>query len=552
MAQPEPKAAALRLVGQPRPPEPPQDERPEVRIDQDVGRNVDALDDALGAADRTLYHRARRLVHVLPAVNVLGVADETPVIREMTAPALLTHIARRVDCRKWLKNEDGERGGEWRIAPAPHRTAVEPLLAQGHWRSIKPLRAIVEAPTLRPDGTVLQVPGYDEASGLLYTPGATFPAVPDAPTQDEAKAALWELANVFCDFPHLSAAHRAVPIAALLTILARPAIDGPCPAFIFDATVRGSGKTLQGDVVHAIASGRRPPHSSLNEQEEEREKVIAGVALKGAPVIFIDNVKGLFGGPMIEAALTSSVVGFRLFGTQQLMEMPWSAVMLVSGNNLQMTDDMMRRCLTSRLESPLEDPTTRTEFAHPELIAWALKERPRLLVLALTMLRSFISHGSPDAGVGTIGEPYGAWCRLIANTIVYCGGANVLDCRPPRESGGLDEAASLRTLLEGWRRIDPTDSGMTAGQIVRALSKESEGPDGVEDLREALETLSPPRSHRVDPRALGYALRRYRGRWVGNVRLVSAMGHNKQQRWRVENRQGQLQDQPAGEPTESR
>lgn len=543
---PEPKTPrGLRLVGQPRPPEPPQDERPEVRLDQDVGRNVDALDDALGAADRTLYHRARRLVSVLPAVNIPGVADETPVLREMTAPSLLTHIARHVDCLKWVVDKEEKGSGEWKIAPAAHRTAVDPLLHQGHWRSIKPIRAIVESPSLRPDGTVLQVPGYDVASGLLYTPGATFPAVPDAPTQDEAKAALWELVNVFCDFPHLSAAHKMVPIAALLTILSRAAIDGPCPAFIFDATVRGSGKTLQGDVVHAIACGRRPPHSTLNEQEEEREKVIAGVALKGAPVIFIDNVKGLFGGPMIEAALTSSVVGFRLFGTQELMEMPWSAVMLVSGNNLQMTDDMMRRCLTSRLESPLEDPTTRTEFAHPELIAWALKERPRLLVLALTMLRSFISHGSPDAGVGTIGEPYGAWCRLIAGTIAYCGGANVLECRPPRESGGLDDITALRALLEGWRRIDTTDSGMTAAQIVRSLAHQGEGPDSLEDLREALETLAPPRGSRVDPRTLGYALRRHRGRWVGQVRLTSVTGHDKTQRWRVEQRQQALEPKPA-------
>jgi hypothetical protein len=483
---------------------------------------------------------------VLPAVNIPGVADETPVLRDMTAPALLTHIARNVDCLKWVVDKKGS--GEWRIAPAAHRTAVDPLLHQGHWRSIKPIRAIVESPSLRPDGTVLQVPGYDVASGLLYTPGATFPPVPDSPTQDEAKAALWELANVFCDFPHLSAAHRAVPIAALLTILARSAIDGPCPAFIFDATVRGSGKTLQGDVVHAIACGRRPPHSTLNEQEEEREKVIAGVALKGAPVIFIDNVKGLFGGPMIEAALTSSVVGFRLFGTQELMEMPWSAVMLVSGNNLQMTDDMMRRCLTSRLESPLEDPTTRTEFAHPELIAWSLKERPRLLVLALTMLRGYISHGSPDAGLGTMGEPYGAWGRLIAGTIAFCGGANVLECRPPRESGGLDDASALRTLLDGWQRIDPMGDGVTSAQIIRVLTHEGESRNGLEDLREALELLAPPRGHRIDPRTLGYVLKRYRGRWLAGRRLQSRTGHGGAQRWSVE-LQAPAQQQLADAPT---
>jgi hypothetical protein len=536
----------LRLVRSPQaPPREPPPESDVVELGGSVAANVDALDDALGLHDPTLYHRGRKLVHVLPAFNVAGVADETPIVRPITAPALLLRISRRLKCvranpptAKAIKEatEQGKDVPPYVPTLPSERLAIAPLMHQGYWRGIRPIRAVVESPTLRPDGSVLQTPGYDAASGYLYEQSAEFPHIPDSPTQAEAKSALWELAQVFGDFPHLNAAHRMVPVAALLTILARAAVDGPTPAFVFDATVRGSGKTMQGDVVHAIACGRRPPHATMSEKEEEREKVLSGYALIAAPVIFIDNVKGLLGGPKLEATLTSSVVGFRILGQPTITELPWLSIMLVSGNNLQLTDDMVRRCLMSRLESPLEDPTTRTEFAHPELVSWALAERPRLLALALTVLRAFLAHGSPDTGAGTLGEPYGAWSRLIPAAIVFAGGANPLECRPPKESGGLEEVGAVRALLEGWSRLDPTGSGLTSAGLVRAVSHAGEGPDGLDDLREAVETLAPPRGAKVSPLALGHALKRYRGRWTGALRLGSRKGHDNVHRWLPESR----------------
>jgi putative DNA primase/helicase len=50
------------------------------------------------------------------------------------------------------------------------------------------LSGVINAPTLRADGSMLSKPGYDSATGLLFAPnGSEFPDIPDRPSHAEAK-----------------------------------------------------------------------------------------------------------------------------------------------------------------------------------------------------------------------------------------------------------------------------------------------------------------------------------------------------------------------------
>ena len=75
------------------------------------------------------------------------------------------------------------------------------------------------------------------------------------------------------DFPHASPAHRAVALAGVLTIVARPAVIGSVPATLHDATTRGTGKTLESDVIHTIGTGRAAAKMGYPANDEELEKV---------------------------------------------------------------------------------------------------------------------------------------------------------------------------------------------------------------------------------------------------------------------------------------
>jgi hypothetical protein len=54
----------------------------------------------------------------------------------------------------------------------------------------------------------------------------------------------------------VDAASHANAIASILTPICRPAVKGPTPLALYDATTQGTGKTLLSEVVSLITSGR--------------------------------------------------------------------------------------------------------------------------------------------------------------------------------------------------------------------------------------------------------------------------------------------------------
>src|SRR5690606_12956696 len=132
---------------------------------------------------------------------------------------------------------------------------------RGRW-ALPELVAVVSRPVLRPDGTVLQTPGYDPASKVLYAPTADFPTVPDRPTRAQARAALDELADLFVDFPFVARSDLSAALAFVLTLVGRRAIEGPCPMFAVRAAAPGTGKNLLVDVVSKLVFGKKAERMS--------------------------------------------------------------------------------------------------------------------------------------------------------------------------------------------------------------------------------------------------------------------------------------------------
>ena len=327
--------------------------------------------------DPLLFQRSHELVHVLGAEppragDRAPVAAETPVVRALTAPALAPRLCQFVEFQRfrppadkavYLAKLNGTPVPDGWTTCAPPASLVASMLAVGDWRGIRRLVGVTETPVMRADGTVFQSAGFDDATGYLYCPNAAYPAVEECPSRDAAVAALGELLDVFSDFPYATPAHASVPIAAILTVVARPAVLGAVPAFLFDASTRGSGKTLQCDVVSVICQGRTAARANYPEKDEELEKTLAAYASAGARLILLDNVTRRLGGGPLDAVLTCrDEVEFRLLGKTEIRRLPWRAVMMVSGNNLELAEDTTRRTLMARLESPLENPEERAGF----------------------------------------------------------------------------------------------------------------------------------------------------------------------------------------------
>lgn len=522
------------------------DSRPEVRMGKDMHRVVAEVSTAI-ALDPLVYQRANELVTVVGSPKIVDgvpVAPGTPIIRPLNQSALILRLTRHVKIVAPKKPNAkairmAEMGGappkpEWsEILPPPVLTAG--MLHAGDWEDIRHLRGVSETPFLRPDGTVCQVPGYDDATGYLYAPSVVYPEIPAEPSQDAARAALELLIDVFREFPHVSGAARLVPIAAILTLLARPAIDGAIPGFVFDAATRGSGKTLQAHAISLIALGRFASPCTFPEADEELEKVLAAYAIAGSRIILLDNITRPFGGAPLDKALTArGEVDLRVLGASEMRRLAWNAIVLASGNNVSLPEDTTRRVLVSRLESPLENPEDRTDVRHLPTVC--LAARGELVAAALTVLRAYTCHGSPHTGSKAWGS-FEEWSRLIPHALQFAGGDDVMEARPRGALASGDELGALAVILRELPRLSAEP--MTAKAIVQTLWPASRdhdaAPDGWDDLRDAIEALLTRHRPGMTPTAksVSEALRRKAARVLGGAKLDAVNAHNNVRAWRV-------------------
>lgn len=443
-------------------------------------------------------------------------------------------------CATWLERKyDKKSGKSWDKQIDPSQSLAQAVAnATTAWKHIRPLVGVLDTPTIRPDGTTVQVAGWDEPTRYLLAPTIAFPAVPEAPTLDDARAALGELRKVFAPatpehdgFPFAGEADGYVPIAALLTLLARPAIEGPTPAFVFDASTPGSGKTLIADVVSLIAAGVEMPKAPFPEQSEELDKLLGALALQGATIVGFDNVdtRVPFRGAPLDRVLTSTTPQLRILGRTEAPTVTWRAVVMATGNNVRVQGDTVRRCIRCRQEPNCERPEERGNFAIKDLKAYVRTRRGELVVAALTLLKAYFVAGRPAVDTSKAFGSFDAWQRVVVDALAWVAGVNVLDCRTNQDDGDDPEAEAGAQLYDAMRELGRP---VSAGELLKAGFDWETGFNGVPRpnseecpaLKEAFMGLGcrvNDRTGRPSPQAVGKALVRLRGRVIDGHKLIS-------------------------------
>jgi putative DNA primase/helicase len=404
----------------------------------------------------------------------------------------------------------------------------EMLSDRGMWRTVRPLTGIVEAPMFLGDGSIMQSPGYDRKTGYVYAPSVDFPQVPEHPTTAQIEEAASLLCEPWSEFSWRSPADSAVMVALLLSILCRPAI-GDVPAFALDATTPGSGKGLALDVASVIATGRKANKQTYAYDPIEQEKILGAMAMRGAALIAFDDIKEPFGGsPLCKVLTCGGANSFRVLGRSEAPDLPWHAIITVTGNNISLMGDIPRRVVMARLEPSVEHPELETNFAHPRLLDWVVENRPRLVVAALTIARGWWLAGKPHMGLKTLGS-FEAWAELVPRICVFSGLANPMDCCPSNQNIEDPETTALRCIVKGWPVLAP--NGDTVKNIVERLwpndMKGAHIVDAHEDMRNALCVLGPPRRDGgvPDSREIGKSFSKLRGRIVSGMKLVCKSVH---------------------------
>ncbi len=302
----------------------------------------------------------------------------------------------------------------------PPRWCTRALLARGRWPELPSLTGVVEGPVLRADGSVVEEPGYDPATGVYYAASGRFEPVAERPGRGDVDGALALLRETVCDFPFQEEVHYAAWLAALLTPLARPAFEGPSPLSFVDANRRGAGKSLLVDVASVILTGRPASRVPHRRAEDEIQRSINQLALEGSRMVLYDNVTGVFGSAILALALTTSIWRDRLPGAGAPSELPLELSWWVTSNGVALDADLPRRTIRIRLESHEEHPEERTDFRHPRLLVWVRENRGRILPAALTLLRAYVAAGGPAQRLSGMGS-FEGWSDLVRSAVVYHG-----------------------------------------------------------------------------------------------------------------------------------
>jgi hypothetical protein len=388
------------------------DARPEITIRRGaLPQIVDAAEAALRKALVPIYQRSGELVRV---VRLDSDTSEDAPIRRRAGALILKPVT-----PTWL-HEQFARVARWQKFDVRARHALpadpDPLYAVtylarvGEW-CMPVLRGVIEAPTLREDFSILQTPGYDRDSQLLFAAEIPFPAVPEKPTRADAAAALQKLVHVLRAFPFVPderteewrpaadeglkpSVARSIVLSAMLTALIRRSLPS-APLFVFDAPLAGSGKTMLAEIVGIIATGRKPPSMNQGRDAEEDEKRLGATLREGDPVLLLDNCSRDLDGDLLCSMITQENVAFRILGLSQMMTVSTRITLLATGNNATVAGDLRRRALVARVDPVVERPDER-EFEFSALEE-ARAGRANLVVAGLTILRAYIAAKRPLA-----------------------------------------------------------------------------------------------------------------------------------------------------------
>ena len=356
--------------------------RPCARILLKKGERPQALDAALALIrDRgELYERGGELVRIA-GESIVPVSDHWQS----------DYFGRHIDFTEMKLVR-----GQWLPYPAdPPYWLCPQISAKRGERGLRTLNGIITAPTLRPDGSLLCSPGFDEETGLLLR-GSGWPEIPDQPSDADLHTAFNTVWTPFVEFPFVSKEDRGVMLAAILTAIVRRCLPR-APAFSFDAPVAGTGKTLLG-LCLLLLCGTSPTVIPECREEEELRKRLLAILREGKPGFLFDNIRGQFGSAALEAFLTSESYSDRVLGYSQTLTFPTNVLVLISGNNFQPKGDLYRRLLTARIDARTDAPERRSFELKPD--EYCVLHRQEIVTAGLTLLRAFVV-----AGLRLIGWP---------------------------------------------------------------------------------------------------------------------------------------------------
>jgi hypothetical protein len=362
-------------------------------------------------------------------VRVAIETDNLPRALEVTSEAVRIYahkLCRPVRIRKM-------KDGSTVAVPVPLSRDIAQLYLnglEGAW-GLRNFRGITTAPILRNDGDIRIADGYDSDTGLWChsIPDLIIPARPD---ESDARTALCRLREFFRTLPYADATQTLDPklgvkatdfaesigldestfLVALLTAVCRQSLE-LAPAYLVRAprfSGAGTGKGLAVKAICIIGSGVRPAAFTSGHDHKEFDKRLTAALIEARPAVFLDNFNAKeLRSDILASVLTESPAMVRPMGESKTVPLNTRSFVGITGNAVDIAEDMARRIISTSLDAHMENPEQR-QF-RPGFLDHVFASRNKLLTYALTIWRwgrqNELKRGKP---LGSY-ELWAEWCR---------------------------------------------------------------------------------------------------------------------------------------------
>jgi hypothetical protein len=223
---------------------------------------------------------------------------------------------------------------------------------------------------------------------------------------------------------------------ALLTAVCRQSLE-LAPAYLVRAPTfsgAGTGKGLAVKSICVVASGVRPSAFTSGHDHEEFDKRLTAALIEARPSVFLDNFNAKeLKSDILASVLTESPAMVRLMGQTKTVPLHTRTFVGITGNAVEIAEDMARRIINSDFDAHMENPEQR-KF-RPGFLDDVFASRDLLLSDCLTIWRWGRVNELPSGKSLGSYETWAEWCRdpLLA-----------LGCRDPVDRIAEIKAADPR------------------------------------------------------------------------------------------------------------
>lgn len=266
-------------------------------------------------------------------------------------------------------------------------------------------------------------PGYDPKSEIYTMPTLDW----NHRELYDAKNTIIALSKFFKDFPFAESGkwQEKRSVAAFMALLLGQFLRHCIPLFpivIFTANQPGSGKTLLAAMGLAPVAGNVNTYSAPK-NDEDMQKALNTFLLNGSNYVLLDNVKSL-ASTTVEMYATSPYITGRILQTQTGFEVENRMQIIITGNGLKTSQDIVRRSLFVSLAYPYDVTKRKIDKSYDISKLRNPAFRKSMLESCWYLVASWSAAGCPRLVRGDRFPSFETFAEIVGSVLAYHGFAD--------------------------------------------------------------------------------------------------------------------------------